>query len=326
MMEPGLHTKVGFKDYCGIDAVNKSLCGVYYERGSMAAVRHAMLNPKPPSAAMRLGTIIHAMLLESDTTEHRMVVGGPKKTVNAGKANERTWELSPDSDAFAEWAAALEAEGKIGVHTDEWATVEATCAAVEAHPNASELVLRRGAYRESTLVWDVPVSLVTGEVVNVRCKGRPDLIRPDMRCEVDIKTTSRPLTEAFMRSTVLNWTYYIQAAAYLEGLAKVFDTSESWDFIIVFVPESEPLTPVVRMLDPEWFAPGLDRWHRFLAEYAQCRRVNLWPGPDAGWTADNGGAEPVYPGLTQLRTLRAPEWLTRKTNAFEAGRYDDIIF
>ncbi len=321
----GLHRGMSFADYRAIDAVNKSACGTWLQTGSMAAVRHAMLNRTGATAAQRKGTLIHAALLEPDTIDGRLVIGGPKKTVNAGKPNERTWELSPGSGEFAEWAAALEAEGKVGVHTEEWASIEGACAAVKAHPAASDLILSPGAYREATMLWQTRVSLVQGTPVDVLCKGRPDVIRPDRRMEVDVKVTSRPLTESGMRSLVANWGYYVQGGTYIDGLQRCFDTSEPWDFVMVFVPDEEPYTPVVRRLHPEWLKAGLERWMRFLHEYAQCLSVDIWPGPDGHWTADNEGREPVYPTADSIPTLSAPDWIAGRKSPLEVTD-DEIVF
>ena len=91
MLTAGLHAGVPEADYRADPGLNASIIkhGLG-EGGSLAAMRWAMDNPKEPTDAMDLGTLLHALVLEPDTFPDRVAI----------------WDGDKRGKAYAEFEAA----------------------------------------------------------------------------------------------------------------------------------------------------------------------------------------------------------------------------
>lgn len=202
--------------------------------------------PVEPTAAMRLGTLVHCAVLEPDDLLQRYGVCGPRNT-NAGK----------------EQAAAMAADGIEAVTEADMALALSMCAAVREHPAAAALLAAGKA--EQSFWWDdIPTGL--------RCKCRPDWYTGTTI--VDLKTTTDASPAGFAKS-VANFRYHVQANHYLAG-------TSAERFVFIAVEKTYPYAVGVYELDLAAMEHGEALRRANLAVIADCRTIGEWPGYGTG--------------------------------------------
>ena len=199
--------------------------------------------PVEPTAAMRLGSLVHTAVLEPDELLQRYGVAGDRRT-KAGK----------------EQAERMAAEGIEAVSESDMALALGMAASVRKHPAAAALLANGKA--EQSFWWD---DLSSG----LRCKCRPDWYHNTT--VVDLKTCQDASPGAFA-SSVAKFGYHIQAAHYLAGL------HGAERFVFVAVEKDAPYACAVYELDSEAMAVGRDLRDNALDVIATCKAAELWPG------------------------------------------------
>ena len=202
--------------------------------------------PLEPTAAMRLGSLVHCAVLEPDELLQRYGVCGPRNT-KAGK----------------EQAAAMAANGIEAVTEADMALALSMAAAVREHP-AAALLLAKGK-AEQSFWWD---DTTTG----LRCKCRPDWY--DGTTIVDLKTTTDASPAGFAKS-VANFRYHVQANHYLAG-------TSAERFVFIAVEKTYPYAIGVYELDAAAMEYGEALRRANLAVIADCRAIDEWPGYGTG--------------------------------------------
>jgi len=202
-------------------------------------------NRKPtiPTAAMKLGTLVHTAVLEPDEVYKRYAVCPPRNT-KAGK----------------EAAAEMAANGIEAVTQSDWDMARDMCEAVYAHPIAAEL-LSEGA-PEQSIWWTDPTT-------KQRCKCRPDWLKGDGTI-IDLKTTQDASANSFAKS-VANFRYHVQQAHYQNGTG-------AERFIFIAVEKFPPYGVGIYELDAEAVAEGSRLAARDLRRIATCHQINEWSG------------------------------------------------
>lgn len=240
-------------------------------------------NARTPTAAQRVGSLAHKLILEPDSFHAEYVVG-PKfdRRTNAGKEAAAAFEV--------------EAAGRTVITEDEFEQANAMLHAVGAHPFAAAL-FRKGR-AEVSAYWNDPAT-------GVLCRCRPDYWRRD-GILVDLKTTDDSSPEEFGRS-VLKWRYHVQAAFYLEGARLAMEQSPvdldleiglPAEFVFVAVEKNPPHAVAVYRLDRDSIEVGRREMRADLDRYATCLANDDWPA--FGDT---------------LLPLSLPEWHLRKVLA-----------
>jgi exodeoxyribonuclease VIII len=199
-----------------------------------------------PTAAMRLGSLVHCAVLEPDELLQRYGVCGPRNT-KTGK----------------EQAAAMAAEGIEAVSETDMATALSMARSVLEHP-AAPLLLNNGK-AEQSFWWD-------DQQTGLRCKCRPDWMTGSVL--VDLKTTTDASPAGFARS-VAAYRYHVQARHYLAG-------TFAERFVFIAVEKTYPYAVGVYELDAAAMEHGETLRRRNLATIADCRAINEWPGYGAG--------------------------------------------
>lgn len=251
---PGVYSNVTFADYLRIDAWNHSTLsvGVKY---TMQHVRHARDNRgDSPSDSMRIGSALHAWMLERERYGDIVVV--------SPAFDRRTKQGKADAAAFE--AASV---GKVVLDADEEATVKAMGAAIGMHPRARKLALTPGE-RECVVIWD-------DERSGLRCKARIDKLIRTAGIGVDIKTTRDASPDSFERS-VLDYHYHTQVGFYADGWKAA--TGEELSFFILAVENDSPHGVAVYQIDDETMDIGRFEMRRVLAEVAACEKSGRWTG------------------------------------------------
>jgi exodeoxyribonuclease VIII len=204
------------------------------------------LDPKrsapEPTAAMRLGSLVHCAVLEPDELAKRYAVCLPRNT-KAGK----------------EMAAEMEASGIEAVTETDMEQALAMAASVRNHQAAATL-LRDGKAEQSFWWDDIPTGL--------RCKCRPDWYNGTTI--VDLKTTTDASPQGFAKS-VAQWRYHVQQAHYLSG-------TFAERFVFIAVEKTYPYAVGVYELDEAAMLHGASERRVNLQTIADCRAISEWPG------------------------------------------------
>jgi hypothetical protein len=199
--------------------------------------------PVEPTAAMRLGSLVHCAVLEPDELLQRYGVA-PDRRTKAGK----------------EQAERMATEGMEAVSEPDMALALSMASSVRQHPAAYALLAQGKA--EQSFWWD---DATTG----LRCKCRPDWYYQST--VVDLKTTTDASPAGFARS-VATFRYHVQASHYLSGL------HGAQRFVFIAVEKTAPYAVAVYELDAEAMAAGNELRLRDLRMIADCRATSEWPG------------------------------------------------
>jgi hypothetical protein len=200
-------------------------------------------SPVEPTAAMRLGSLVHCAVLEPEDLLQRYGVCGPRNT-KAGKEQ---------ADRMAD--AGIEA-----VSQSDMALALSMAASVRVHPAASALLAQGKA--EQSFWWD---DASTG----LRCKCRPDWYYG--ATVVDLKTTTDASPSSFARS-IATFRYHVQASHYLAGL------HGAERFVFIAVEKTAPYAVAVYELDAAALAAGDELRQRDMRVIADCQATKEWPG------------------------------------------------
>lgn len=214
---------------------------------------HALVDCNLPTDAMKLGTLIHTLLMEAETFE---------ATYAVAKKFDRRYSAEKEREkAFL--AANV---GKIILESDALLQAMDMAQSVREHPEA--ILLLEDAIFERSIIWD---DKLTG--VPLRC--RPDGLRPDIAVKLDIKTSADVSPEAFARS-LYKYNYATQAAFYRDGCADAGIYIEH--DVLIAVCSSPPYLCAVYEIDDEAIEWGRVRYRRWLDKYVECTESGVWPG------------------------------------------------
>lgn len=207
------------------------------------------------SPAMRMGTAIHAAILEPEAFDRQYVVCPPEFSDRRTKAHK-------------EWAAAVP-DGSIILSAAEDRVIESCRDAVMSNPAACAII---GSieHAEKSFVFD---DLEAG----AHCRVRFDLIAG--RIVGDIKTIDS-LDDGAVEKAIQSFRYDLQVAHYLEGFACL--GFEGMEFVFIFVETSPPHRCRVVKLSPSDLEAARDQRVSLLREYARRSESGDWSDPGEG--------------------------------------------
>ena len=214
-------------DYHKIEALSAS--GAKQLLRSPSHYIAAKAKPVEPTAAMKLGTVVHTLILEPDKAAIEIAVC-PKFDLRTtfGKTGQAEFE-----------AGAL---GKLVINEDVYARASRIADAVLAHVFIKEN-LTGGGDVEAVMLW---------RQHGVNCKARTDLLQG--ASIFDVKTCQDASPEGFARQ-IATYSYHIQAAHYAAGYREV----TGWDldrFIFIAVESEAPYAVGIYQLDPRSLQSG----------------------------------------------------------------------
>lgn len=268
---PGTYPGIPFDAYQRIAGVNQSSLK---DARSPAHIREAIEgDPDNPTAAMVLGSALHARLLEM-TTAVELIVDGP--------INDKTGKCyGVGTKAWDEFVACN--PGKIVLGSDQREQLDGMAESVMRHPLARQLIEAAGE-SELVLVWDEPAKVPTlpgggkprHDVLNVRCKARLDkFVRGTLA--FDLKTTA-DASPVEWSNAVHNYGYHIQDDFYRRGM-RARDMGDT-PFGFLVVENVPPYGVVIYEIDEETRGWGKHAVDRALAMVAACQQAGAWPGYD----------------------------------------------
>ena len=210
----------------------------YHARNSISASRLKLLRQSPrvyqatvllgrmphsETPAMRLGTAIHAKVLEPEAFREAYAYCPPECSDKRTKAHK-------------EWAAT--AGDRIPLSESDGTTIHTAAAALRMHPIAGKII-------SAAEVTEKTVPYVDPET-GADCRFRFDGVA--LSIVFDIKTIAECSLEKVSRA-IWDYGYHIQAAHYLTGM-ETLDPNTNWRFMFLFVETSEPWRVRVVELGP----------------------------------------------------------------------------
>lgn len=222
---------------------------------SPAHYQAALDEPVEETAAMRMGTLVHALTLEGKQASDIYAVKPPG--LNLATKEGKEWKATQTLEIMA---------------FDEVIHAQNMRDSVLANRHA-EHVLRHAPHRETPIIADIH---------GVPCKALLDAHGTDgvEWCIVDLKTTDDASPDGFARK-VANFHYDLQAALYSAILAQVHQIESPPYWLWIAVEKNPPYTCAVYSAD-EWRESGEEKMMRVLEAWKECTAKNEWPQPWQG--------------------------------------------
>lgn len=205
-------------------------------------------NPKPRTAAMVFGTVVHAMLLEPDKLSD-LIVTRPEQ-----------WDSYRTKEAKA-WR---DSQTAMVVTDDELADMRDCAAAVKADPKAAWIL--QAAEKEVSV-------FKRHEGTGLLLKGRLDLPFTDLQGNTaiaDIKKVTS-VKRGLMRKAIGDRLIHVQGAFYCNLLG-------ASSFYIIAVEEAPPHEVDIFEVPKVSLQRGREWYESMLARLVRCKAENRWPG------------------------------------------------
>lgn len=245
---------IGEAEYRAMPGVSGTAIGDLLTSPMLYAYKLA--NPTPPTPAMALGTLFHALTL-----------GQPHPFIVSEFDDFRT-------KAAREWKALQAAEGREIVTADVWATAEAMRDAVMSHKDAAELLALPGT-SEASLAWDED---------GTPCKGRVDRLT-DASAVIDLKS-ARSL-DGFNKS-IGEYAYHAQLMHYRRGAMAARGEHVAPRPLMIAVENTAPHRVQVIQLSVTDANQGEAMCVEAYRRWADCTAAGVWPSglPDGVTQSD----------------------------------------
>ena len=257
-------------DYHAIEALSAS--GAKMLLRSPAHYLAGKAKPMQPSPAMKLGTVVHTLILEPEKAAAEIAVC-PKFDLRTtfGKKGQADFEAS--------------AEGKLVVNEDVYDRAARIADSVRGHGFVREQMLSGGGEAEAVMLW---------RQYDVACKCRMDMLKG--ATIFDVKTCQDASPDGFARQ-IATYSYHVQAAHYAAGYREV----TGWDldrFVFVAVESEAPYAVGIYALDPRSLQSGRILMAR--AGVAYKRALEMMANGEAPATYGDELIEIGIPGWAQV--------------------------
>lgn len=213
--------------------------------------RHFQIVQREETDALRFGIALHLAVFEPARYKSEVV----------------SWEGTRRGE---KWQAFTREHAGHVILTAEQHQRVSVCAACVA-TDAEVMPYLAGGRAEVTALW-------TDAATGVECKARLDWIA-SIGAVVDLKSTRDASPEAFARQA-WNLHYHAQAAMYSDAIHAI--TGERLPSVIVAVESEQPHNVVVYDVPQEGIDAGRKAYRGWLAQLAECREKNEWPGYASG--------------------------------------------
>ena len=211
-------------------------------------------HPKPPTAAMELGTAAHKLVLGIGA--EIVAVDAPNWTTRAAK----------------EQRDAIRGAGGVPLLRHEHTQVQDMADAIRAHPIAAALLSPERGEPEQSMFWP-------DEEFGVWRRGRMDFMPTPGRHRpiiTDYKTAASASPEEIPRA-VANFRYDMQDDWYRTGYRAIFP-GEDPAFIFIFQEKTPPYLITCVELDDDAKRAGQRLNRAAMERYRDCASSGIWPG------------------------------------------------
>lgn len=213
------------------------------------------IDPFVPTPKMKLGTLIHAMVLEPESIE---------------KTFRRVPKLDRRKTEHKALALEFESETRELIDEETWTQAEEVYKVLYDTPKARDIF--SGGKSEIA----VHGHFFEGEAV----KGKLDYLRGDIQAIIDLKTTELDLNDDSLRWTMDQKHYKIQAAFYIDLMRKE-SLKEDWSFCFFFVNVKSPFemrkVVVSDALNPDWLEEGRALYREGIERIISWKKEGVYP-------------------------------------------------
>lgn len=261
----------------------------------------AMATKTEPTPFMRMGTLVHAAILEPDKPFPAITVQpetypapATHADVKAGKiAAGEPLKWSNNAKWCKGWYAAQKQAGQDVMSAQEFGVLNGCVKALTDDPWAS----RSLSVGEGEVSVFAPLTLPSGREVLRRM--RLDWVRPPVIYDIKVVQEGNGSREAFEK-LAFERRYHVQAAYYMDGWNNVVCTSDQVEAFVFFVVERKEPFLVSRFevaFDSEVANAGRAQYIQDLETFMDCNESGVWPGYPPGF-----------------QPLGLPGWARRKLN------------
>jgi len=247
---------IPFAEYQGARSLNVS--SLKNLARSPLYYKYRLDNPQKPTAAMSLGTAVHAAVLEPGRFALDFLVwdGGRR----AGKA----W------DEFVDAAC-----GRTILAAKDYATVETMAAAVRANPYAARYLAAGSP--EVTMEW-------ADDLTGLDCKGRADWITQDGGADVVVGLkTAKDCRPIVFGNQAARLGYHLQWAFYFDGWQTIHERAPR--MVEIVVENAPPHDVAVYVIGEDVLEAGRTEYRRLMDKLVECELSGQWPGAVDGQEA-----------------------------------------
>lgn len=253
-MTDGIHLGLAPAEYFAEPgAISKSV--LMGHRLSAAHAYHAMTVQTEQTPAMRLGSLVHTLVLEPHRINERYVVGPD------AARNTKEWKTWSEEHS----------DGREQLKGSEYAEAAAMAGFMRTMPTIARLIQGPGPV-EASMFWTAP-DKITG--VPLRFRGRPDKIHTDLSILIDLKTTA-DISDRGIERTIQSFGYHLQAALYMRGLAALGTPCDH--AVIVWIENKAPHTARATLLGQSWIDAAEAELNALIIRHAECVSHGEWPG------------------------------------------------
>lgn len=266
-----------WKQYTELQRMNAST--LVHGAKSMLRLRMAIDGDYPEETdAMRLGTGIHALLLEPDEFADRFAVM-PAFEKDPGNLRKAKRKDEPEEDRRTDSKATSYYKAKASEFAR--ANADKTLLSVAQYESALACIraIREREYMRKIIDGCEKEQTLIGEIGGIKFKGRVDLLRRKRPLIVDLKTTVDCDKHAFGR-TFMRLHYDMKLAIYRELGRQVIGKTPDVGVICQEprAPFDNAYVPVPDIVLDNAYSKVLT----LVGKYIQCKNSGKWPGVDGG--------------------------------------------
>jgi len=246
-----------FADPCRTPSLSQSIANILISQSPLHAwAAHPKLGgiPRTPTDATDEGTLLHALLLGK----------GMEKIVVLDYDKYSTKKSQEDRDAVLE-------QGLIPIKRKEFDGIQEALDQIHANIKAAGVSL--AGHNEVAFEWDEP-----GWNGPIICRGKMDVVRPDLGEILEVKKTRNANPEN-LRRHFTDYGYHVQWAAYVSCLEKLVpELAGRVTFQFVFIEIDPPYAVSVAEPSGAMRELGQRQWVRAVQTWERCLETNVWPG------------------------------------------------
>lgn len=287
-----IHPGLSYGDYRAPRGWNASLLKLAISKSpahAFAAYLDKAAPPREDSAAFRIGSAVHCLLLEPDQFDAQYIwppAKAPRKPTDAQRNAAKPSAATLESIAFWDDYDARAAT-RTSLSTSELAMAVQLHRSISSHPALAPWFTGPSSLNELTLTWDDPAT-------GAPCKARLDKVtlQPDHIRILDLKSAAEADPSSFGRSA-LNYGYILQGAFYVDGLDACrqslaehlelpSDALNGLPIVFEFIAAEKcyPWLVARYFLTEEQIQIGRDQYQRALSAVLAADATGYWPGYD----------------------------------------------
>lgn len=257
----GLHINMPAHEYhadpCPVPALSASIAGIIWHKTPLHGwYAHSRLNPnrkRIDSAIYDVGTAAHSLILERDESKFSIIDAEDWRTKDAKQQRD---------DAHA--------AGRVPLLAKQYLEIKAMADAAHKAIGESEIA---GILDDGT-----PEATLIAKDGETWLRGRLDFLPTDRRVIIDYKTVGRSAApESFLRSSVFQFGYDIQAAMYLR-LNAMTGGDPNAKFAWIVQETEEPYLCSILGASPSLIECGNMKLDYVLKQWKRCMETGVWDG------------------------------------------------